>query len=411
MSLFYSSLKTLPRNAKLTIYLQPLWSIPFFLYNSYMSLYMLEIGLTPKMVGLISSVSILIRTGLTFFAGNIIDRMGRKKSLVLFDAISWLAPLLIWSSATKFWHFLVAGIINSTIAVNGIASMFFLVEDVDRERRLNAFNYMEVVLILSGFFVPVSGLLFRKFSFVPTMRGIYLFAFLCMCVFVLVKYLHIKETSIGERIKSRPKEDNVFKNFVRASKYIIGNRYLVTLQVIRMATAFNATLYGLYYFPLLKKYFNYSESAISVIPFVSSAITLVVLVYLIPAIKNKPFYLKTGLLLYVAGGIALALAPKQFPLVFVVLNIALWAFARSLMNPIMNLETANTIDDETRADVMAAQNILMTLVMFPAGYLGGMLFEISPVYPFYGILILYFAAYIVYLGHHKRLAPGRVEQK
>ena len=408
MKLFYSSLKGLPKNARLTIFLQPLWSIPFFLYSSYLSLYMMDLGLTAKMVGLISSVSFITRTIIAFFAGNIINKMGRKKSLVLFDALSWLFPILIWAFATKFWHFMLAGLINSVVVVNGIVSSFFIIEDVDKDKRLSAFNYMEVVLILSGFFVPVSGLLFKKFSFIPTMRGIYVFAFVCMCIFILIKYFHIKETSIGEKIKSNPKENNnIFRNFISATRYMLNNKYLFTLQLVRMLTMFNATLYGLYYFPLLKRYFNYSETSISVIPFISSFITLLILVYVIPAIKNKRFFLLGGLLLYALGGAAIALAPKQFPLVFIILNIFLWAFSRSLINPLMNQEVANAVDDEPRANVMAAQNILMTLAMFPAGYLGGILFEISPVYPFYGIMLIYLLSFAIYFRYFRKREKTR----
>ena len=403
MKLFYNSLKTLPRNARMIIFIQPLWSIPFFLYNSYLSLYMLDLGLTPKMVGLINSVSFLARTVLGFFAGNIVDKLGRKKSLVLFDALSWLIPILLWAIATNFWHFMIAGIINTLVVVNGIASSLFIVEDVDKERRLDSFNYLEVVMIVSGFFVPISGILFKKYAFVPTMRGVFVFAFICTCVFILLKQLYVKETSIGERIRSSLKKKKVsyYENFITAVKFTMNNKYLLLLLVVRIITSFNFVLYGLFYFPLLKNYFNYSETSISVIPFISSFVILIILVFFIPGIKDKPFYLLSGLFFSVLGGAAIVIAPKTFPFIFILLNVLLWAVSKSLINPVMNQEVANAIDDELRANVNGAQNIIMALAMFPAGILGGLLFEISPRLPFYGMLVLYILAFGIYFNYYK----------
>lgn len=402
MRLFLQTLRGLPRNAKLTIYLQPLWSIPFFLYSSYLSLYMIGMGISPSQIGLINSASFLVKTVVALLAGYIIDRLGRKKALVTFDIISWLLPIFIWAIATEFWHFLLAGIINSVVVVNGIVANFFLVEDVDKRKRLSTFSYMETVMILSGFFVPISGFFFKQYSFVPVMRFIFGIAFFCVCIFVTAKIIYIRETSIGHKIKTTIKDKkHSYRKFFEALKFIFVNKYLMALFSIQIIIACNTNLYNLFFFLLLKKRFSYTEAGISVIPFVISLIVLSILVFIIPLIKNKQFFLLTGLFLSIFGGIAIIFAPKGHAFIYIVMNIVFWAASRALINPILSQEIANIIDDDLRANIMGAFNIISTVAMLPVGIIGGTLFEISPILPFMCITILYILGFSIYASIYR----------
>ena len=397
MRLFLKTLRELPRNAKLTIYLQPLWSIPFFLYSSYLSLYMMEMGISPRQIGLISSASFLVKTAVALLAGYIIDRLGRKKALVTFDVISWLLPILLWAIATEFWHFLLAGIINSVVVVNGIVSNFFLVEDIDKRKRLSTFSYMETVMILSGFFVPISGFFFKQYSFVPVMRFIFGIAFFCVCIFITAKIIYIRETSVGHKIKATIKDNkHLFRKFPEALKFIFINKYLRALFFIQIIITCNTNLYNLFFFPLLKKHFSYTEASISAIPFVISLIILLILVFVIPQIKNKQFFLLAGLFLSALGGIAIISAPKGYTFIYLVMNIILWAASKALINPILHQEIANVIDDDLRANIMGAFNIISMVAMLPVGIIGGTLFEISPILPFMGMTVLYILSFSIY---------------
>jgi len=76
-------LHRLGRNIQVNLILQFAWSIPFFLYTTYSTLYMLKLGISAGEAGFINSVSFLLKAGISLGAGYIINRLGRKKSLII----------------------------------------------------------------------------------------------------------------------------------------------------------------------------------------------------------------------------------------------------------------------------------------------------------------------------------------
>lgn len=102
-----------------------LWAIPFFLFNSYASLYAMKMGVTAVEVGIINSVSFILKSMVALIAGLIVNKLGRRKSVAIFDLISWVASTLVLAFASNFWHFLLAAILNSFTVINTIASQCF----------------------------------------------------------------------------------------------------------------------------------------------------------------------------------------------------------------------------------------------------------------------------------------------
>jgi MFS family permease len=110
----FASLKSLTRNPRGCVYTEPLWGIPFNLYAPYVSIYMVALGLSDTDIGLIVSISWSFQVIFAMLSGVITDKVGRRRTTLLFDILSWAIPALICAVAQNFWYFLVAGIINST---------------------------------------------------------------------------------------------------------------------------------------------------------------------------------------------------------------------------------------------------------------------------------------------------------
>jgi hypothetical protein len=151
-------------------------------------------------------------------------------SVGILDIVGWSLPMLIFFFATNYWQFMAASLINCITVINSIANQCFLVEDVAHDQRIKAYNYSGLVGSLCTLFVPVSGLLISKYTLVPAIRMLYLFAFCSMFLASVCKLAFLKETSVGMKMmETSDLSLNPFKNMPRQVKYILGNSKLVLL--------------------------------------------------------------------------------------------------------------------------------------------------------------------------------------
>jgi MFS family permease len=109
----FTTLKSLRGNPRGIVFSEPLWGIPYNLYAPYVSVYMLALGLKDQQIGLIVSVSWGFQVVLALMSGMVVDKLGRRRTTLIADILSWSVPALISALAQNFWYFLAAGMINS----------------------------------------------------------------------------------------------------------------------------------------------------------------------------------------------------------------------------------------------------------------------------------------------------------
>jgi MFS family permease len=326
--------------------------------------------------------------------------MGRKKSIILFDAISMALSYSILIFAQNFWQFLIANIIASFGIINTIAQHCYLAEDVDPRDRVFTYNFLEILFIVSAFFAPVAGILVGRYGMIPAVRFMCAFALLCTLIFISLKVIFLKETSIG-KLKAKEarnaEKKEIFVSFWRALRYVMKNRKLAILLVINISVSFASALNTIYYFLYLTGGLKYNEASISLFPFITSVIALITLLFIIPSGKNSSSLVSAGFLLYIIGAVSLVAAPLQGSLLFVLVNVVCWAFSNQIAGTYLQAEIANAIEDNMRADVMGFSNAFSMLALFPTGIVGGILYKFSPVILFYFILLIYEFGFALFL--------------
>ncbi len=394
---FRSEIRGLPRNVKVNIFALPLWSIPNGLVVSYASLYMLDQGILATQVGVINSLSFIVKTIFALFAGYIINRMGRRRAAGILDIIGWALPMFIFAFATAYWHFIAASLINCLVVVNGVATTCLMVEDVPKEKRLHAQSYMGMMGALCSLFVPLSGVLISHFTLVPAMRMMYLFAAVSMLAAALAKLIFARETTIGAQLRSRKKLDiNPFKVMPRQMRSLVRNKQLLVLFVLNLVLQFATNINNLFYFPYLTKFLSFSELAVSFFPFITTLISLGIYFFVIPRVSNMTRSLKYSVACYFTGALVLLLA-ASITQNLAYLCVLLWAVASAAMSPLLTTSIANAIKDENRTEMMSFFNVLSMLCMFPAGSFGGWLYDYSPLYPIVFIAGIYLCALVFLL--------------
>jgi|GEM_PF-3153169 len=390
-----ANFKEMPRNVRVSLAVLPLWSIPNTLVVSYASLYMINQGVSASKVGLINSLSFILKTILAIFAGYIINRFGRRVTTGVLDFLGWSVPMLIYFFATNFWMFLLASLINCITVINNISSQCFMVEDVDQDKRIRGFSFSSVIGSVCGLFVPITGLLIQKVTLVPAIRALYMFAFISMGTAAVCKLIFYRETSVGRKLMAeRVPLGNPFKNLLKPAHYILGNRKLILLFSMNILLQFALIINNLYYFPFLTKALHYSDSYISMFPFFTTAVGLFVFFIIIPRIRNMGKAAYFSVAMYATGALALLIARVTVPQVAFVCVLC-WALGLYTMTPVLNTMIANTIKDELRTEVFSLFSLVSMLCMFPAGFVGGLLFDISPVYPVIFLFAVYVSSFLI----------------
>ncbi len=193
-----TTLKSLTGNPRGCVYTEPLWGIPFNLYAPYISIYMVALGLSDKQIGLIVSISWSFQIVLALLSGVITDKLGRRRTTLIFDILAWSVPALISAIAQNFWYFVAAGVINSVWQITHNSWTCLLVEDADQNQLVDIYTWIYIANQLVGFVAPLAGLLIGVFSLVPTVRGLYIFAAIMFTLKAVVTYRMTQETGQGQ---------------------------------------------------------------------------------------------------------------------------------------------------------------------------------------------------------------------
>jgi len=162
-----TTLKSLTGNPRGCVYTEPLWGIPFNLYAPYVSIYMLALGLSDKQIGLIITISWSFQVILALLSGVVTDKLGRRRTTLIFDILAWSIPALLSAVAQNFWYFLIAGIINSVWQITHNSWTCLLVEDADQSQLMDIYTWIHIANQLVGFVAPLAGVLIGIFTLVP----------------------------------------------------------------------------------------------------------------------------------------------------------------------------------------------------------------------------------------------------
>ena len=103
------TLRSLTGNPRGCVYTEPLWGIPYNLIAPYASVYMEALGLSDKDIGIVISVSWGFQVLYVLLSGAITDKVGRRRTTLIFDILLGSVPAVLWAFAQSFWWFLGRG--------------------------------------------------------------------------------------------------------------------------------------------------------------------------------------------------------------------------------------------------------------------------------------------------------------
>ena len=398
-----TTLKNLRGNPRGCVYSEPLWGIPFNLYVPYVSVYMLALQVSDEQIGLIASIGTGFQVIMALLGGVITDKLGRRRTTLIFDILAWSVPSLISAIAQNFWYFLVAAIVNSIWRITHNSWNCLLVEDAEPEQLADIYSWVYIANLIVGFVAPLAGLLIGVFTLVPTMRGLYIFAAIMFTVKAIVTYRMTEETAQG---KVRMQETSHQSPLVILGEYqhvlreILRTPQTLYTAGIMLIFSISMLISGSFWAVIVTQKLLIPNDGLWLFTFVKSVVMIVFFFVVMPRVSVMHFKIPmvAGFAGFVVSQILLIATPVQgYGLLLV--SVFLEAFSLAAVSPLLDRMTVLTIEPKERARILSILYVGIILLTSPFGWIAGKLSEANKDFPFMLNIVLFTAgALLAYLA-------------
>lgn len=383
------------RNAFAMLLCEPMWGIPFNLFTPYFSLYMNDLGCSPQQIGLINTVGMAFQVVCSVLAAPITDRLGRKRTSLIFDLISWSVGVLLWMFAGNFYWFLAAAVVQSVGKIVGISWTCLIVEDTDKRLLVNLFSWLTVAGLLAGVFSPVAAVFVHGYGVVSTMRVLFGLAFVLMTAMFLIRNRFSHETSVGltRMEQSRTEPFLSVKTLIQMFRQVWHRKK--TVFFFLLSTIYNAALVvkGPFFALLLTKSLGFSDDTAGIFAAVSSAVMLVIYLFAQPVLRRflPKAPLTVGLALCTAGSLALLVNFTSLwaNMAVVVASVVLTSAGTAVAQPFIDGLSHGSMDNDKRSEMTSVLQMSIMLTSAPFGIIGGWLYTLNASLPFLAASVLF----------------------
>lgn len=393
----WKTLRRLKGNARACVWLDPMWGIPHNLYAPYAALYMRETGLTPAQIGMVSSITLIAQIISALLSGVLTDKLGRRRTTLLFDLLSWSVPEILWMCSQNFAWFAAAALFNGMWRITMNSWSLLMVEDADEDMIVKCFSLTNLTGLLAAFIAPAAKLIVDACGIVLTMRLLHGIAAVSMTIKFIALYLLSEETVMGRYRMQKTKNTGVFLLLWQCREVFIAilkdRRMLYTIgvsAVFQLIGAVNSSFWAL----LVTERIGIAGSNIALFTTLKPVVALPCILLLAPRLSQKQirqpmltgwavFFLSQLILLIIPAG------PLAVPLLS--LSVVLEAAAISVMDPLVDSMLIIHADAEERARVLGLVHAATLLPITAIPACAGMLANVNIIYPF----ILNFCMYAV----------------
>jgi len=405
-------------NPRACVYTEPLWGIPYNLFTPYASLYMYAMGVKDSQIGLIATIGLAVQIVAALLSGVITDKFGRRKVTFAVDFLCWSVPCIIWAVAQNFTYFVVAAIINGAWRITANSWMCLMVEDSDQEQLVDIYAWVHISGLISAFFAPLAGLFVGRFGMVPTVRVLYILAFVMMTMKFIILYVFSTETRQGRIRMEETKNQSmvvllsqygqVFRQILQSPATLLTLGVMLVMNICNMV---NSNFWPLF----VTERLHIPAENVALFPFFRSTVMLIFYFVVIPKLSTLNFQrpMITGFGLFIVSQLILITIPEN-GYIFIVISTLLEAASLSLINPLMDSLSVINVDPHERARIMAIIYVIMIGLTTPFGWIAGTLSEINRVLPFLlNIVLFILGAVLVYSASAvagKRMAAGNGSQ-
>jgi len=380
--------------------MEPLFTIPQAMYVGFMTLYMLELGVTLTQVGLITSLGLAVHIIFAVISTFITDKLGRRYTTLIFDIIGWGGAMFIWTIAQNVYFFIIAAVVNAFFRVVANSWHCLLIEDSEPDTRIHIFNFLHMASIVGGFFAPIGALLISRMSLVPAMRIILAFGAVSMMTLFIWRHFFVTETEVGRQKMQEMKGVSIwdsFNTYMPVLKRMVKDRMLFVALFLRALNFAQLTIRNTFLAVLVTQQLGFPAEVMAIFHTLNAVVMLLVLLFITPILakftRNWPITM--GIWFHVGATAVLLLSPptQNFPLL--IISAILIALGTGIATPRIDALVANTIINEERSVANALMAIIILVLTTPFGFIGGILSEIDSRLPFLLTLAIFLICFLI----------------
>ena len=390
----FHTLFNLKGNARACVYTEPMWGIPFNLYNPYMAVYMLALGLTDEMIGLVATIGTLSQVVFSILGGLITDKLGRRMTTFIFDIISWGVPAFIWMIAKDYKYFIIAALVNGVFRVTAISWNSLLVEDTPKDQLVVIYTWVYIAALGTGFFSPLAGIAIEKFTLIPTMRFIFGFTFVMMMAKFIILFFFSKETELGKTRMDATKHESFtsqLTGYGAVIKQIIATKPTMFLLGIMLVMNIQNTVFINFWAINAVDRIGIPMMWISIFPMLKSIIFLIFYFFIMPRVTIDHYKRPLEIALFVLSIASfLMVIASTGTTILVFISIVAEAGSLALIRPLTDSLQVTLVDPKERARIIGVLFTTVLLLSAPFGWISGVLSALDRRLPFVlvGILLL-----------------------
>lgn len=382
-------------NGRVTALSEPFWAIPFAMISVYATPYMLALGLTERQVGLAQTVLVATQLTSSLFSGTLTNVLGRRRTTLLFDTISWFMACVVWAIARNPAAFYLAAFLNGINRIVFVSFTCLLTEDASPDQRLRNYSGVHFMVLGGGLFAPVAGLLVSRIGLISGARTIYgVSAGVMLLMFILRHLAWTEPTKSAVIVKT-----SISVGIIDSLRYFFSHRSTRLAYLLQAIKQFMTIFKPLFLYAYLRDHLKLSDGIVSGIPPLLSVTTMILLVWVLPKVTPaaRRGFLAGGL---ASGGISallLVLVPR-FGLGALALSVLADGVSAAFSRPLIDSLWADSLQDEKRAIQLGAGHLLTGIITVPAGALAAELYTRSPSMPFAVAAAIFGAAAILALA-------------
>jgi MFS family permease len=369
----------------------------FELPGTYYALYVLELGATETIIGMIGLVEFLALASMQFPGGYLADKFGRK--WLISSMTFGVAFCYILYAIAPSWHFILIGaVLLGLVSIYDPAVNAIVADSLPPERR--GMGYGLIMLIVSATTTPgpfLAGILYNEFGLVQGMRIGYGLV-VVLWLFAAFLRLRLKETiantrkpSLNELLHAYP---IALKESLRVWKKVPRSMFYLLLSFVSFHLGWAAVQRYLVVYAVQELLIDEA-----VWPLILTALFVTMIVLAVPMGKVVDrFNRKIPLLIsYLTAMVALWLFVTG-DLLRLFFSLAIFGVAIVMIDSAYSALEADLTPKEHRGKVTGFRYFSAYIMMAIGNLVGGMLFEhFSPQLPFFLAIIFFIPSFILTL--------------
>ncbi|MEG1640220.1 MAG: MFS transporter [Ruthenibacterium sp.] len=394
--------KLLKGNCKITVQFELIFSTANTLCTFYLSLYMKARGLSNADIGLLVAIGYVAGMTCALFSGEIVNRLGRKRSIYIFEIAAWAVSSFIYVFADNFWLFALAKLVGGLQQISVVAWSFMVMEDAESDERLAAFNLLNVMHTATGIITPIGGIIVAQLGLIRAEQCFFLFAGITFVIEMTLRNRCYVETKTGKMLlEQRRKKGSLFS----LRKSFSGIATIVKTPLV-LAAVGTVVLYNMT-FPLSSRaslYLNVyitdvlgiDATAVSMVGGVMAVVVLLSGLLIIPHINRKVKTLEqvavalgSGCLIQIPFQLMMIYAPHK-NLLFVCMAISVYALGWSGIQTYLDVLMAESTESfpQERSNIYASMNLMISACSMAMASLSGFLYLLEPTLLFWICVVL-----------------------